>query len=146
VAAQKDTQGDSLVTFAVKAITKTDNNYFCQWVESRLDGNGHKTHAFTPDGDAPGGNACASAWSFCSRIGEGSGPWPAALGPLKPSTGHQGGANETDSKQLYGEEDIAALMSFSHIKRGADLQDMWTYFQTSKRKTWTCAADSSWRA
>jgi hypothetical protein len=57
-----------------------------------------------------------------------------ALGPLKPTAGHQGGANETKSKQLYGEEDIAALMDFSHVRKGSDLQDIWTYFQTAKGK------------
>jgi hypothetical protein len=32
VAAQKDGQGDSLVAFAIEAITETDDAYFCQWV------------------------------------------------------------------------------------------------------------------
>ncbi len=57
-----------------------------------------------------------------------------ALGPLKPLAGNQGGGSESDPKPLYTEEDIATLMGFSHVKRGGDLQDIWTYFQTSKGK------------
>jgi hypothetical protein len=38
VAAQKDGQGDSIVAFAVKAITKTDDTYFCQLVKGPLNG------------------------------------------------------------------------------------------------------------
>ncbi len=56
------------------------------------------------------------------------------LGPLKPLAGNQGSGSESDPKPLYTEEDIAALMRFSHVKRGGDLQDIWTYFQMSKGK------------
>jgi hypothetical protein len=32
---------------------------------------------------------------------------------------------------MYGEEDIAALMGFSHVQKGSNLQDIWMYFQSS---------------
>ncbi len=54
--------------------------------------------------------------------------------PLKPPMANQRGGNKSDSKPLYGEKDIATLMGFSHVKKGSDLQDMWTYFQASKGK------------
>jgi hypothetical protein len=41
-----------------------------------------------------------------------------------------GGGVDSDSKQGYGEEDIAALMGFSSVKKGIKLQDTWTYFHT----------------
>ncbi len=45
----------------------------------------------------------------------------------------RGGA-DNDSKQRYGEEDIAALMGFSHVKKGSKLQDIWTYLHTMRSK------------
>jgi hypothetical protein len=36
-----------------------------------------------------------------------------------------------ESKKGYGEEDIAALMGFSHVKKGHQLQDIWSYFQAA---------------
>ncbi len=57
-----------------------------------------------------------------------------ALGPLKPLTGNQGGVTEADSKQMYGEDDIAALMGFSHVQKGSNLQDIWTSFQSTLGK------------
>ena len=55
--------------------------------------------------------------------------------PLKPPTANRGGGgNESDSKPLYGEKDIATLMGFLHVKKGSDLQDIWTYFQALKGK------------
>jgi hypothetical protein len=38
IAAQQDTQGDSLVVFSIDAVTETDDEAFCKWVEMRLDG------------------------------------------------------------------------------------------------------------
>jgi hypothetical protein len=57
------------------------------------------------------------------------------LSPLKTPLVAQGGATDTNSKHLYGEEDIAALMGFSNVWSGSHLQDMWAYFNTSRGKT-----------
>ncbi len=38
VAAQRDPQGDSLVSFSIKAIMEGDDAYFGQWMENQLDG------------------------------------------------------------------------------------------------------------
>jgi hypothetical protein len=35
---------------------------------------------------------------------------------------------------MYGEDNIAALMGFSHIRKGSNLQDIWTYFHSSRGK------------
>jgi hypothetical protein len=37
MAAQKDSQGDSLVSFSIKTITEGDDAYFGQWMENWLD-------------------------------------------------------------------------------------------------------------
>jgi len=47
-----------------------------------------------------------------------------------PSWGH----SDIIKKQVYGEEDIAALMDFSHIQCGHQLQDIWTYVNSSQGK------------
>ncbi len=57
------------------------------------------------------------------------------LGPLKTPLMAQGGTTDTNSKHLYGEEDIAALMGFSNARSGSHLQDTWAYFNTSRDKT-----------
>ncbi len=44
------------------------------------------------------------------------------------------GSGNAASKKGYGEEDIAALMGFSRVKRGDQLQDIWAYFQTAGTK------------
>ncbi len=67
---------------------------------------------------------------FAVELGKGVALSLQALGPLKPSTGNQGGVTEADSKQMYGEDNIAALMAFSHVRKGSNLQDIWMYFQS----------------
>ncbi len=135
VAAQRNSQGDSHVAFSVDAITETDDAIFCQWAETRLNGT-MGTKPTTPGAMAMplGGTHPQAHGQFAAELGRGGALGLQALGPLKPSAGNQGGGGESESKPLYTEEDIAALMGFSHVKRGSDLQDIWTYFQTSKGK------------
>ena len=57
-----------------------------------------------------------------------------ALGPFKSLSMAKGGGFESNSKQGYREEDISALMGFSHVKKGSKLQDIWTYFHTMRSK------------
>jgi hypothetical protein len=56
---------------------------------------------------------------------------PHGAGPLKTPLVTQGEATDTEGKQLYGEEDIAALMGFSNVQLGSQLQDIRAYFNTS---------------
>ena len=136
VAAQHDGQGNSLVAFSMDAITKTDDTCFCQWAETRIDGT-MGTKPTTPFGQTivPSGNAHPQVHGqFAAELGRGVALGLQALGLLKPHMANQGVGNKSDSKPLYGEEDIAALMGFLHVKKGSDLQDIWTYFQTPKGK------------
>jgi hypothetical protein len=143
----EDAQGDSLIMFAVKAITKTDNAYSCQWVESCLNGTmgTRPTHSHQPGmplGDTP----VQVPGHFAAELGRGVALGLQALEPLKPLTGHQGGANKTNSKLLYGEEDIPALMGVSCVKRGRAYRIFGHISRHQKGKTWMCAADISWHA
>ena len=67
---------------------------------------------------------------FAAELGKGVPMGLHTLGPFKTPSMMQGGVLESKSKQGYGEEDIAALMGFSHVKKGSNLQDIWTYFHT----------------
>jgi hypothetical protein len=135
VAAQKDPQGDSLVAFAIEAITKTDDAYFCQWVESRLDGTMGTRPLGSPHPGVPlAGTSAQVPGHFAAELGKRVALGLQALGPLKPSTGNQGGVTEADRKQMYSEDDIAALMGFSRIRKESNLQNIWTYFQSSRGK------------
>jgi hypothetical protein len=81
-----------------------------------------------------GGASVQVPGHFAVELGKGVALGLQALGSLKPSTGNQGGVTEADSKQMYGEDDIVALMGFSHVQKGSDLQDIWTYFQSLQGK------------
>jgi hypothetical protein len=119
----------------VEAITETDDAIFGQWAETRLNGT-MGTKPTTPGAMAmPMGGTHPQAHSqFAAELGQGVVLGLQALGPLKPSVGNQGGGGESKSKPLYTEEDITVLMGFSLVKRGSNLQDIWTYFQMSKGK------------
>ncbi len=52
------------------------------------------------------------------------------LGPLKSPTTVQGGHTDMDTKQGYGDEDIAALTGFAHVKHRNQLTAIWEYFNS----------------
>ncbi len=71
---------------------------------------------------------------FVAELGKGIALVLTALNPLKTPLMTQRGTTDTKGKQLYGEEDIAALMGFSNIQLGSHLQDIRAYFNTSREK------------
>jgi hypothetical protein len=58
-----------------------------------------------------------------------------SLGPIKPPATVQGGHTNMDMKQGYSDEDIAALMGFSHVKHGNQLPNIWEYFNSYRGKS-----------
>ncbi len=80
---------------------------------------------------------------FAAELGKGVAIGLHALGPFKTLALHQGGLADADGKQGYGEEDIVVLMSFLHVKKGSQLQDIWTYFQSLQAKTSMSARGNS---
>jgi hypothetical protein len=64
---------------------------------------------------------------FAAELGKGVALGLKALGLLKTPLVAQGGTTDKDSKQLYGEKDIASLMGFSYVHSGSHLQDIWVW-------------------
>ena len=135
MAAQADQHGDSIVAFAVKAVMEKDDAYFGQWMENCLDGTMGKRPA-AHDGMGATGVATPAQGPahFVAELGKGVAMGLHALGPLKSPSMTQGGRVDSDSKQGYREEDITALMGFSHVKKGSELQVIWTNFHTMQSK------------
>jgi hypothetical protein len=79
-------------------------------------------------------NGCEDT-TLLPLLGKGVALGLTALGPLKMPLVTQGGTTDTKDKTLYGEEDIAALMGFSNVRAGSQLQDIWVYFNTLRRKS-----------
>jgi hypothetical protein len=69
--------------------------------------------------------------NFAAELGRGVALGLHALSLFKTQAGANKGLGETDSKKGYGKEDKAALMGFSHVKKGHQLQDIWSYFQAA---------------
>jgi hypothetical protein len=69
--------------------------------------------------------------NFAAELGKGVALGLHALSPFKTLAVAQGGLGDAETKKGYGEEDIAALMGFSHVKKGHQLQDIWSYFQSA---------------
>jgi hypothetical protein len=119
--AQQDSQGDSLVSFSIEAITEGDDAYFGQWMDT--------TEACM--GAPLAGTAAEVLAHFAAELGKGVALGLHALGgPFKTPAMAQGGTGDANSKKGYGEEDITALMGLLHIKQGHQLQDIWSYFQS----------------
>jgi hypothetical protein len=101
VATQQDSQGDSLVSFSVEAITEGDNADFGQWVKQRLDGTLSKRP--TPDGTRGTAPATRAAGivppNFTAELGRGVALGLHALSPFKQQTGTGGGSGDTESKK-----------------------------------------------
>jgi hypothetical protein len=137
VAAQPDAQGDSLVAFSVEAITEGDDEEFGRWVEQQLNSTlGRKSTQGGPPGTTPSPRPAGIVpQDFATELGKGVALGLHALGPYKQQTGAGGGMGDTDTKKGYGDEDVAALMGFSRVKRGDQLQDIWAYFQATGTKS-----------
>ncbi len=132
VAAQRDPQGDNLVSFSIKATTEGDDAYFGQVMENQLDGTMGKRPITEVRRGAPlAGSTGDVPANFAAELGKGVALGLHALSPFKTPAVAQGGLGDTETKKGYGEEDIAALMGFSHVKKRHQLQEIWSYFQST---------------
>jgi hypothetical protein len=125
VVAQKDAQGDSLVVFTVKATTEGGDSYFKQWVEQQL----NATMGVGPAQETRGGTAMIAQSTpvpaqFAAELGKELAMGLELLGPLQSPTLSQGGHADTDTKQGYSNENIAALMGFC----SRETQEPTTYY------------------
>ena len=119
--AQLDKQGDSLVLFSINAVMEGDDVYFGQWMEIHLGST--ITLGKRPVTDLLMGATLAVTPSqvpaqFAVELGKGVAMGLHTLGPFETPFMPRGGVADADSKQGYGEKNIMALMSFSHVKKG----------------------------
>ncbi len=144
MAAQPDSKGDSLVAFAVDAVTEGGDKYLGRWIEQRLDST-MRPRPFAPQGGkAPGvagpNNLHQVSVMMATEVGKGVALGLRALEPLCLDTSAQGGTANTETKG-YTKEDIASLMGFSGVDSGRNLQAIWDIFSASSRKN----IDAYWR-
>ena len=92
MAAQADQHGDSIVAFAVEAVTENDNAYFGQWMENRLDGTmGKRPAAHNGMGTTGVATPAQGLAHFAAELGKGVAMGLHALGPFKSLSMTQGG-------------------------------------------------------
>jgi hypothetical protein len=113
------------LAFAVSVVTEGDDKYLGKWIEQKL----NATMGTRPQRGplAEGGMSKPMPHmpaQFATELGKGVALGLKTLGPMKTPLVTQGGTTDTKGKQLYGEEDIAALMGFANIRACNQLQDI----------------------
>ena len=72
--------------------------------------------------------------TFAADIGKGVALGLKALGGPMAAAQAQGTTKEGEEKTRYSDDDIAAIMGFSHVHRGDQLQPIWTTLNNAKQK------------
>jgi hypothetical protein len=92
MAVQANQQGDSIVAFAVDAVTENNDAYFGQWVENCLDSTMGKRPAADGGMGATGvATPAQGPAQFAAELGKGVAMGLHALGPFKSPSMAQGG-------------------------------------------------------
>ncbi len=82
--------------------------------------------------------------TFAADIGKGVALGLKALGgPISPGNLAQGTTKEGNEKTRYTNDDIAAIMGFSHVHRGDQVQPILTTLNNAKQKISTFSAANS---
>jgi hypothetical protein len=81
--------------------------------------------------------------SFVADICKGVALGLKALGGPMAAAQAQGTTKEGKEKTRYSNDDIAAIMGFSHVHRGDQLQPIWTTLNNAKQKISTYSVTSS---
>ena len=144
LAARGNANWESLVAFSIEAITEVEDDYLGTWLAQRLD----TTMGTSPQigletlisrGGPTGPNTQAS---LAADIGKGVALDLKALGgPMATVPQQHGTTKEGEDKTRYTEDDIAAIMGFSHVQRGDQVQPIWTTLNNAKQKNF----DIFWR-
>jgi hypothetical protein len=71
--------------------------------------------------------------TFAADIGKGVALGLKALGGPMAAAQAQGTTKEGEEKTRYSDDDIAAIMGFSHVHRGDQLQPIWTTLNNAKK-------------
>ena len=72
--------------------------------------------------------------TFAADIGKGVALGLKALGGTMAATQAQGSTKESEEKTRYSDDDIAAIMGFSHVYQGDQVQPIWTTLNNGKQK------------
>ncbi len=139
LAAQQDTNSNSLLGLPVDAVTEGDNNYFAKWINQRLDamfGLRPTMGLLGPAGRGGMGqvnNPTQVSAIMANEVGKGValGLW--AIGHLQRDPTQAGGGYETKTKG-YTKNDIAAIMGFAGVYDGKNHPDIWDIFNATKGK------------
>lgn len=116
-------------------IAEGDDKYLSKWIEQQLETTMGARPLIHDSVGAPMAASLLTDPAHCAaELGKGVVLGLEAFGPLKSPLVHQWGHSDIIGKQVYGEEDIAALMDFSHVQCGHQLQDIWTYVNSSQGK------------
>jgi hypothetical protein len=137
MARQGNKDGESLVSFSIEAITEVEDEYLGKWLEQRLDTTmGPRPHGGVPGvAQIAGGQTRAmSQATLAADIGKGVALGLKALGGQITSGGQQATTKEGDEKTRYTDENIAAIMGFSHVLRGDEVQPIWITLNNTKQK------------
>ena len=136
LAGQASTTGESFMSFTIEAITEVEDDYLGKWLEQRL----NTTLGPRPQGGAPFSNTTRGGAvgavppvNFATDIGKGVALGLKALGGPLTSV-QQGATKEGDEKTRYTDDDIAAIMGFSHVTHGDMVQPIRTTLNNAKQK------------
>ena len=72
--------------------------------------------------------------TFAADIGKGVALGLRALGGPMAAAQAQSATKEGEEKTRYSDDDIAAIMGFSHVHRGDQVQPIWTTLNNGKQK------------
>ncbi len=121
LASQGNTAGESLVLFSIEAITEVEDDYLGRWLEQRLDttlGPRPRGGGTTGGTTQPGPSGPMAQTTFAADIGKGVALGLRALGGPMAAAQAQSATKEVEEKTRYSDDDIAAIMGFSHVHCG----------------------------
>ncbi len=139
LAAQQDTNGNSLLGLPVDAVMEGDDDYFTKWIDQQLDatfGPRPTTGLLGPAGRGGTGqvnNPTQVSAIMVNKVGKGVALGLRAIGHLQRDQTQAGGGYKTKTKG-YTKDDIVAIMGFAGVYNGKNLPDIWDIFNATKGK------------
>ncbi len=140
LAAQQDTNGNSLHGLPVDAVTEGGDDYFAKWINQRLDATFGPPPTTGPLGPAGRGGTgqvndpTQVSAIMANKVGKGVALGLRAIGHLQRDPTQEGGGYDTKTKG-YTKDDIAAIMRFAGVYDGKNLPDYGTFSMPQKERT-----------
>jgi hypothetical protein len=146
--AQQDSQGDSLVSFSVEAITEGDDAYFSQWMENWLDSTMGKRPTTKARMGAPlTGTAAEVPAHFAAELGKGVALGLHTLGgPFKTPAMARGGLGMLTAKKGMEKRTSQPLWVFCTSNKGTNYRTSGPISSPRGERTSMSAIDNSWLA